>query len=187
MAPTEINHTNETEEFLVLRNQAERLKNIYQYTASQQDKTNFLVALSQAGKILKNEKVIYPKEMSEEGQNIMYNTCSDSVKVARTTNYEHLYNIINCNHILHIPFSPQKKHTAPFALPILVNDRDSVQQMLAANGIYAPVLWPITEEASQVCLNAKNYSEHMLALPIDQRYNYYDIEELGCRINSILK
>lgn len=185
--PTEIAPTNDTDEFLVLRNQAERLKNIYQYTASQQDKSNFLAALSQAGQLLKNEDVIYPREMSKEGQNIVHNTCSNSFRMARMCNYEHLYNIIANNPLLHIPFSPQQTHTAPFALPILVDDRDSVQQMFAANGIYAPVLWPITKEASRVCPNAQNYSEHMLALPIDQRYNYYDIEELGHRIISILK
>lgn len=186
-APTHIETSDEQAEFIRLRSHAERLKCQYQYTANGEDKMKFLEELALAATILKGEIRIVPRCMSMQSQDIMYHTSSKEFVAARVANYTHLYGIISSNSLVQIPLSPMVDHTAPFALPILSENRDGVQRVLAQNGIYAPVLWPISERASQVCSTAKRFAEQMLAIPIDQRYDYYDMEELGSRINNILK
>ena len=64
-------------------------------------------------------------------------------------------------------------------MPLLVDNRDDVQKKLAENGLYAPVLWPLCDEAKAICENSNYVSEHMLALPIDQRYDWDDIEDIA--------
>jgi hypothetical protein len=76
---------------------------------------------------------------------------------------------------------------APFSLPILVENRDEVQKKLAQRGVYAPVLWPISDEARRVCEVSAYVSDRMLSLPIDQRYNYDDIEDIASIVLSICR
>ncbi len=185
--PTYIETSDEQAEFIRLRSHAERLKCQYQYTSNNEDKTIFLEELALAAVILKGESSIVPIEMSTQSKDIMYHTSSEEFVEARMANYTHLYRILSSNSLVQMPFSPMSDHTAPFALPVLIENRDELQRVLAKNGVYAPVLWPISERASLVCDTAKRFAEQMLAIPIDQRYDYYDIEELGNRINNILK
>ena len=67
----------------------------------------------------------------------------------------------------------------PFSLPVLTRRRDEMQYQLAQYGLYAAVLWPISQEAQNVCPVSARMSEEMLSLPIDQRFDYDDIEEIG--------
>ena len=75
---------------------------------------------------------------------------------------------------------------APFSLPILVDNRDEVQRRLAQVGVYAPVLWPICMDAQIICPISKMMSEHILSIPIDQRYDWNDIEVIAERILKVL-
>ncbi|MBD5522410.1 MAG: UDP-2,4-diacetamido-2,4,6-trideoxy-beta-L-altropyranose hydrolase [Lachnospiraceae bacterium] len=67
--------------------------------------------------------------------------------------------------------------TAPLYFAIYADDRDGLQSFLTARGIYAPVLWPIGKE-NEGCLTAdeRYIFEHMLALPMDQRYGREEME-----------
>ena len=78
-----------------------------------------------------------------------------------------------------IPGLERSFRGAPFSLPILVENRDEVQTKLAKKGVYAPVLWPIDAFARRVCENSAYVSDHMLSLPIDQRYDWDDIEDIS--------
>lgn len=177
---------NSATKFIQLRLQSEKLKYKYQYTASQSDKDEFYMGLSDAATILKTQKQIIPTQISNESSAILNHTLTEIIKIARTHNYKHLYNLIKDNKNLTIPFNPELNHTSPFTLPILVRNRDEMQKKLAEKGIYAPVLWPITDIARSTCKVASKFSAMMLALPIDQRYDYYDIEEIGKRINETI-
>lgn len=72
-------------------------------------------------------------------------------------------------------------------LPILLNNRDEVQKAFAQQGLYCQLLWPLSEEARTKCNMAAKMEREMLAIPIDQRYDYEDIEEIGHIIKSIMK
>lgn len=72
-------------------------------------------------------------------------------------------------------------------LPILIKNRDEVQRQLAKEGLYCQLLWPLSEEARSVCKTAAKMEKEMLAIPIDQRYDYDDIELMGHIIRSVMK
>lgn len=74
----------------------------------------------------------------------------------------------------------------PIYFSVLLENRDSIQKMLAAEGIYCPVIWPIPEAARDVCRYAKYISSHMLALPCDQRYRHDDMCFIADRFENIL-
>ena len=76
---------------------------------------------------------------------------------------------------------------APFSLPILVENRDEIQKKLAASGVYAPVLWPISDEARKACTISALMADKMLSIPIDQRYSWDDIEDIAKIIITIVK
>ena len=59
--------------------------------------------------------------------------------------------------------------------------------MLAKEGVYAPVLWPICEEAQKVCSVSKIMGDQMLSIPIDQRYDWNDMELIAERILKVLR
>lgn len=175
------------ENYVFVRSEGEKLKTIYQYSAETRDKDSFYNDLSYAAKLLKDEDMIKMYQMSDKSRGIINHTYIDAVRTSRDYNYRHLYEIICENKCITLPFHYDNVHTPPFSLPILVKNRNEVQRILADNCVYAPVLWPINSAAAQICEVSQQFSNEMLALPIDQRYDYYDIEEIGRRINNYIK
>ena len=102
----------------------------------------------------------------------------EEIAFARRENMKHLWNLLQ-SEIKMIPGLERSFRGAPFSLPILVDNRDEVQKELAKKGVYAPVLWPIDEQARRVCEVSSYVSDHMLSLPIDQRNDWDDIEDIS--------
>lgn len=68
---------------------------------------------------------------------------------------------------------------APLYYPVYAADRDEMQKFLALRGIYAPTLWPVGEENIGVLSPDERYIyEHILALPIDQRYGIAEMQRV---------
>lgn len=60
---------------------------------------------------------------------------------------------------------------APLYYPVYAADRDDLQKYLALRGVYAPTLWPVGKENADFLTQEERYIyEHILALPVDQRY-----------------
>lgn len=72
-----------------------------------------------------------------------------------------------------------------------VIDRDGFERLLAGKGIYAPVLWPVSDEAAKVCPVSKDIADHILCFWIDQRYDRFDmVQTKECfeeTINELLR
>lgn len=73
-----------------------------------------------------------------------------------------------------------------FMLPIMVKNRDVIQASLSREGLYCQVLWPLTSKKQKRNIFASNMENSMLAIPIDQRYDFDDIEDMADIIFSIL-
>lgn len=69
--------------------------------------------------------------------------------------------------------------TAPLYFAIYAKDRADLQKFLTQRDVYAPVLWPIGRE-NEDCLNEEEryIYEHMLALPMDQRYGLEEMQHI---------
>ena len=60
--------------------------------------------------------------------------------------------------------------------PVYLENRGEVQRAMAQHGVYCPVIWPEPEAAHGVCEVSRYVTEHMLALPCDQRYTPEDMD-----------
>ena len=110
------------------------------------------------------------------------------VRHRRNTNLKHLYEIIKDVEGIRFPFADGTSlDNAYFMLPILVDNRDKVQRAFAEQGLYCQLLWPLSDDARNTCKAAAKMEREMLAIPIDQRYDYDDMEQIGHIIRSEMR
>ena len=73
-------------------------------------------------------------------------------------------------------------------LPVLINNRDSVQRELISRRFYCPAaIWPEPPEAAGVCPVSHFVTEHMLSILCDQRYTEADMDFLADNLIDILR
>lgn len=160
-------------QFTQIRSKYQKIKGFYLYTHDESSKKDFLQNLHNQEDLLNDLSTIH--HVSEEGWKMLMILNGEYIRYARQKNMEHLYRLLNGK--VKIVSGVEKSISgAPFSFPILVDNRDIVQKQLAERGVYAPVLWPISDKAKLVCPVSTKMSSMMLSLPIDQRYNYDDIE-----------
>ena len=72
--------------------------------------------------------------------------------------------------------------------PVYLETRGDIQRAMAQRGVYCPVIWPEPETAHGVCEVSRYVTEHMLALPCDQRYTLEDMDFIaGTLIEALEK
>ena len=162
--------------------EAGRKKKCYTYSAKTSDKQIFRELQAAAGAEIKADYHLC--KISSEAMAIIEHTDVETVRFARKKNYEHLYELVKDNPYFNVLFAPEE-NPAPFMFVVKSKQRDILQSSLAKRGVYSQVIWPLNDVAKEICPISKEMEETMLAIPIDQRYNYDDIEEMANRINSV--
>lgn len=71
----------------------------------------------------------------------------------------------------------------PFTLPIMVKNRDKFREYLINNKIYCAVHWPISIEQQRIYKNVQYISQHIISLPIDQRYSAVHMDFIAEKIS----
>lgn len=163
-------------EFMVARRDCQKQKAKYTYSQDAAQKSIFLTELRKQEGELDNFTAVH--RISMTGHEMLAVMNGESVRYARQKNMAHILALLK-GKVESIPGLERCLSGAPFSLPILVKNRDEVQQKLAKRGVYAPVLWPICDEARAICHVSARMADEMLSIPIDQRYNYDDIEEIA--------
>jgi len=128
---------------------------------------------------------IVPNRMSDVSKEIVQNDLYiELIKKQRHENYMTLCNALKVKHgeILRLATN----QSCPLCLPIIIENRDTVQRILAENNVFCQVLWPIPGYANQICRFSSWFSNHMLAVPCDQRYDIFDMQEIAKRIQKVL-
>lgn len=74
-------------------------------------------------------------------------------------------------------------NVVPLYFPLIVENRKSTQEVLVNNRIYAPVVWPKNDYLFSISETVNFLYEHLLCVPIDQRYD----EEDMLRIIRVIK
>ena len=174
----------ESPDFGTLRLGAQKQKGRYAYSKSLDDKNVFLAELRQGEEMIDKLDGVHP--ISEISQRMVETINGEEIAYARRENMKHLWSLLN-GKVKMIRGLERCFDGAPFSLPVLVDNRDAVQKQLAQNGVYAPVLWPIDDKARNLCEVSAYVSDHMLSIPIDQRYNYDDIEDIASIVLSTCK
>ena len=148
-------------EFVSVRKDSQKLKAEYTYSQDKEQKG-----------------VFFPELISNTGKEMLQVLNGSMIRYARQQNMKHILDLLG-GKVEGVPGIERCLSSAPFSLPILVKNRDEVQKKLAKRGVYAPVLWPICDEAKAICPVSARMADEMLSIPIDQRYNYDDIEDIA--------
>lgn len=123
------------------------------------------------------------RRMSRVSATILAGMNESAAAGRRAENYRLLYEKIRGMKRLW-PVLGGGKEAAGLYLPIYARERDGLQRFLGERGIYAPVLWPIGEENRDCLRGEETYIfEHMLALPVDQRYGAAQMEEIAATLS----
>ena len=127
---------------------------------------------------------VIPHKMSKKSRVIYQNDILvDEVIRKRHENYEELRNEMTNNKAI-LEYAVDQH--CPLCLPILTLSRDLVQEELARAGVYCQVLWPIPTQAKSVCKFSTWFSDHMLAVPCDQRYSVEDMHRIAVALDRAL-
>ncbi len=119
------------------------------------------------------------RAMSRLSARILSETDEEEARRQRTENYRYLYEKIMSMKRLW-PILMKEEGEAPLYLPVYAKERDELQRFLEERGVYAPVLWSVGEQNRNELLGDETYIyEHMLALPIDQRYGAAQMERIA--------
>ena len=155
---------------------AQTLKGQYVFSKSEETKATFLSILRNGEEILNQFDAVHA--MSHIADRMLGQINGESIAYARRENMKHMVSLLKGR--VRMPENIcQSFEGAPFSLPIIVENQSLIQKRLAENGVYAAVLWPLSEDAASVCKNSLYFSEHMLSIPIDQRYSWDDIEDMA--------
>lgn len=128
--------------------------------------------------------------MSEVSKAILENMEEAEYRQQRNENYAYLYERLNplsnqrplqAGRSTFSPvFSMDETVEAPLYFPVYAQNRDDLQEYLKKHHIYAPVLWPIGEENADILTENETYIyEHILALPMDQRYGLAEMKRMA--------
>ena len=142
------------------------------------DKGDMLAMYRNAEDILDNQDRIYA--ISQMSSMVQANLDKEELIRKRRDNFAYLS--YNLKDIVESVFTLGQENV-PLYFPILVEDRASLQKHLVQNAIYAPVVWPKDEKQPMQCDGAENAYQHLLCIPVDQRYDLDDME----RIVSVIK
>jgi hypothetical protein len=143
------------------------------------DKEEMLTMYREAEDILNNQTEIFA--ISEMSASVQANLDIKNLIRRRKENYNLLLQSLKG------PIEPlfeSDENAVPLYFPILVEDRSSLQKHLVKNAIYAPVVWPKDEQQPTQCEGAENAYQHLLCIPIDQRYNVDDMNRIVGVINK---
>lgn len=162
--------------FMTARRDCQNMKARYTYSQDLAKKKIFFLELRRQEGNLDNFSGV--NRISKIGKEMLALQNGEMIRYARQQNMKHILDLLN-GKVESVAGIEKCINGAPFSLPILVKNRDKVQQKLAKRGVYAPVLWPICDEARTICPVSARMADEMLSIPIDQRYNYDDIEEIA--------
>lgn len=117
------------------------------------------------------------RRLSRLSAHILSQADEEAAGRKRAENYSYLYEkVVGMKRLWPILM---KGDEAPLYFPVYVKERNELQRFLAERGIYAPVLWPVGELNRDELRGDEAYIfEHMLALPIDQRYGTAEMEQI---------
>lgn len=156
-----------------------------QYFGNEEQRTKSIsISLSKAADRLA-ENHIAPHRMSHVAYNLLNSEDKEQNQHKRFANYSYLFKNIKENQkVSKVCKDIKEVTTAPLYFTIYVKDRQNLQQQLAQDSIYAPVIWPVEDERVLINENVKYIYNHILAIPCDQRYNEDDMQRAVDIINK---
>ena len=171
--------------FSLLRKEAMMKKSEFLCSGDEKLKNEFRVLLGEAGDLL--DASAYPYAMTEEAQEQLVKTDYVGILEQRLKNVQTLKDglqpLVASGRMDFLTSTPEK---STLYFPVLVKNRDAVQKALAEKAVFCPVIWPVPEQAKNICANSEYVAENMLAIPCDQRYRQDDMIKIVQVINTVI-
>lgn len=145
------------------------------------DKDEFLLKYKEAEDWLDNQVRQY--NISTSSIKIQSSLDVVSLKSKRRRNYRILLEGIKGINGISPIFKEISDNVVPLYFPLYCDCRERIQKELRDNRIYAPIIWPKNDNCPTVRGDAEYIYNHILCIPIDQRYDSDDMN----RIVNILK
>ena len=146
------------------------------------DKPTFKVRYREAEELLDNQNELFA--IGDLSAAIQAELDVDLLIKKRRNNYSVLLDGFKDVLGVKVLFDYLPASVAPLYFAILVEDRSSLQGLLAENDIYAPVVWPKADNCPPVDEIANLIYNRILCIPIDQRYNEEDMRRIIRVINT---
>ena len=133
-------------------------------------------------------KNIEPHALSGFGMNRLLNADVVTYGKIRFSNYTYLYNnLLQTEKVKFVYNDINEVVSSPLYFPIYCENRVDLQRKLAGNGVYAPILWERPEFCTYLDESSSYIYDHILAIPIDQRYDIDEMKRVCKVINSFSK
>lgn len=142
-----------------------------------ENKAEFLEQYRKAEKILDAQKKYYA--MSPVSEHVQATMDIREMKEKRRQNYNIVFEELKNVEKIKIITPELSDNDVPLYFAMLVEDRERLQEQLRKDNIYAPIVWPKAEIVSAICQEAEDIYEHILCLPIDQRYGKDDMQRMA--------
>lgn len=132
-----------------------------------------------------NEQKFYSfklKKMSKLTQNILGAIDYPCVVKKRNENFKYLHSIFSAENKLNISIP-----NGPFAYPFYSESAELIRDELKKKNIYIPTLWPNVLKTCDIKSNEYKFSNYILPLPCDQRYNIKDMSNIAESIKNAIE
>mgnify|MGYP003309583797 CR=1 FL=1 len=154
----------------------------YNYLFNEEgSKADFLGKYKIAEAILDSQSKIYT--ISNLSAVIQSHLDVDTVRRKRQRNYHEIESGIKGIEGIRTVFGEINGDEIPLYCPIYCDNRKEIQSLLVQHSVYAPVVWPKAECCPPVDKDSDYIYDHILCIPIDQRYDIDDMQ----RVIDILK
>ena len=169
--------------FVVSQLKAMRLRGQY-FVSNELELKRSSIQLNKAAEKLIDTGPIAPHEISAYSNRALSREDVEVVQARRRENACFLYRRLDRNACDFPIRDAEEMENTPLYLPLYFHNRAEVQRKLAANGVYAPILWPVETPAVLVDDDVRFIYEHILLIPIDQRYDLEDMRRIAAIING---
>lgn len=170
-----------------MRLDAMEKKSLYLQNGDEEIHADYMDALRRADRLL--DESGEPVSMHERYREVLCGLDFSAILAARRRNLhrlqERLAPMIADGTVRLMTRSPEN---SGLYLPILIKNRNAVQQALLRRRLYCPAaIWPEPPEAAGVCPVSHSVSEHMLSVLCDQRYTEADMDYEAETLIEILR
>jgi dTDP-4-amino-4,6-dideoxygalactose transaminase len=118
-----------------------------------------------------------PIGMSNHSRRMLSKFDFEAIINKRRANFSYLLNCLTNFKSAKPLYRKLPKGVCPLGFPILAKDRDDLKKMLIKNRIYPPIHWKLPSDIDKDEFSVSwQISDHILTVPIDQRYNTEDMQ-----------
>jgi len=124
-----------------------------------------------------------PIKISDYSKRMLSRFDFNAIIKRRRDNFRHLLNNLKRIELVTPLYKKLPRGVCPLGFPTLVENRDRTKKMLIKNRIYPPIHWKLPREVKSPV--SRRISDHILTLPIDQRYGAGDMDFISETLGEI--